>query len=228
MTRARVEKYSNERLRARRARILQTAREIIGEKGVDGLNMRELAEKSGVALATLYNIYGSKDVLVSYAVNDFLESILETTVQKTARQTSLDRLLTLIDMIGRDVKKSASYTLVVVALYFKSGRDQGVHDMLYKIGLSKFSEVLDNMREDAGYAEWVSIEMLADEMTEQVLWRILQWSRDSFPDRLLGDHMRLSALQILAGVTSGPMHGEIVRQLRLTTEKLAKVRNKKT
>lgn len=219
----RIEKYSNDRLRARKARILKTARQIIGAKGVDGLTMRELAEKSDVALATLYNIFGSKDVLVGYAVNDFLEGILDLSVQKAPKKASLEKLLLVLDLIARDVKKSSAYIHVVVALYFKIERDKGVHNMLYNIGHSKFAELLESMRDEANYYDWVSLDLLADEFTEQVLWRILQWGRKAIPDSLLADSMKYSVLQILVGATRGAMTDQINAHLKTTTSKLARL-----
>ena len=220
----RIEKYSNERLRARKARILQEARNLIGTKGVEGLTMRELADNSEVALATLYNIYGSKDLLITYAVNDFFEPIVETGVKKTLKKTSLDRLLMLIETIAEYVKKSPAYVRVVVAMYFKIERDQGIHKMLYSLALNEFSTVLEGMREEANYHDWVAIDLLADEISEQILWRLFQWSRGVVPDEHLAEFMKYSALQILVGATRGEITETIHAHLKKTTRKLVKIR----
>lgn len=221
----RVEKYSNERLRARKARILQEARNLIGTKGVDGLTMRELADKSGVALATLYNIYGSKDVLVSYAVNDFFEKILETGVVASPGKTTLERMLGLLDLIAKQVRKQAAYTRVVVTLYFKLDSDMGIHNMLYKIAITEFTELLEEMRAEADYHDWVSVELLADEISEQLLLRIFQWVRGGVPDAHLADVIKFSVLQLLVGATRGTVSTTIHTHLAKLARKLARVRS---
>lgn len=55
----------------RRARIVQAARELIGETGGDaGLSMRALAARAGVSLATPYNLFGSKRAILVTVLED--------------------------------------------------------------------------------------------------------------------------------------------------------------
>lgn len=65
----------------RRQRILAAARSLIEDGGFDDLSMRALAERAGVSVTTLYNLYGSKDqirfALVS-ALIDGIDAVLET------------------------------------------------------------------------------------------------------------------------------------------------------
>jgi len=50
----------------RRNKILEAARSIIETEGVQGLSVRQLANRSGLVVKTLYNLYGSKEnILVS-------------------------------------------------------------------------------------------------------------------------------------------------------------------
>lgn len=63
-----------------RAEILQAVGEIIAAEGLDGLTMRKLADRAGVAVATLYNQFTDRDgVLVAFVGNglDELESELD-------------------------------------------------------------------------------------------------------------------------------------------------------
>lgn len=48
----------------RRARILLAARELIAERGYEGLTMRDLARASRVSVPTLYNLFGGKQALI--------------------------------------------------------------------------------------------------------------------------------------------------------------------
>lgn len=48
----------------RRARIGKVARQLVVERGYEGLTMRELAQKARVAVPTLYNLFGSKDAIL--------------------------------------------------------------------------------------------------------------------------------------------------------------------
>lgn len=63
-----------------RAEILHAVGEIIAVDGLDGLTMRKLAERAGVAVATLYNQFADRDgVLVAFVSSglDQLESELD-------------------------------------------------------------------------------------------------------------------------------------------------------
>ena len=53
-----------------RAEVLVAAGEIIAEEGLEGLTMRKLAARAGVAVATLYNQFGDRSgVLVAFVSN---------------------------------------------------------------------------------------------------------------------------------------------------------------
>ncbi len=65
---------------ARDSEVIDAAGVLIAESGVDGLTMRKLAERAGVAVATLYNQFGDRDgVLVAFVSSglDQLENELD-------------------------------------------------------------------------------------------------------------------------------------------------------
>jgi TetR/AcrR family transcriptional regulator, cholesterol catabolism regulator len=55
----------------RRARILEEVIELIAEVGADAVQMRDVAQRSGVALATVYRYFSSKDHLLAVALEDW-------------------------------------------------------------------------------------------------------------------------------------------------------------
>ena len=62
----------------RRERILASARELIAERGYEGLTMRDLAAHCRVSVPTLYNQFGSKDSLLAAAVETHCSGLLAT------------------------------------------------------------------------------------------------------------------------------------------------------
>ena len=64
---AESKRYSSATMAQRHKDILSAARRMLAE-GEGDIRMRELAERSGVALGTLYNRFGSKDALAAEAV----------------------------------------------------------------------------------------------------------------------------------------------------------------
>lgn len=61
----------------RRQRILQAARELIHEGGLEGLSMRRLARLAELSTRTLYNLYGAKE--------DILFALMEESVEELGR-----------------------------------------------------------------------------------------------------------------------------------------------
>jgi AcrR family transcriptional regulator len=56
---------------ARRAKIIEKVIGLIGEVGVDAVQMRDVAQRSEVALATLYRYFSSKENLLAAALEDW-------------------------------------------------------------------------------------------------------------------------------------------------------------
>jgi AcrR family transcriptional regulator len=219
---SRSKTYTSDRLTSRKARILKEARTIIGEKGLDNLNMRELAARSGVALATLYNLYGSKDNLIGFAVNNFFEPIVENTIASANSKTPLNRLLLLLEKLAQDVINTPAYARVVVSLYYKPEPGEAIHRMLYDLAFKEFSQLIDAMRNDENFIPWASTPLLADEIAEQIMVRIYQWCREDLRDNELADIMKYSVLQILVGSTKGKLNDGITQHLKKLTRKRTK------
>lgn len=67
-----------ERQEARRRRILRASARLAGRGGFDAVQMREVAENSGVALGTLYRYFPSKVHLLVATMQDQLQQMHET------------------------------------------------------------------------------------------------------------------------------------------------------
>lgn len=67
-----------ERQAARRARILRASARLAGRGGFDAVQMREVAESSGVALGTLYRYFPSKVHLLVATMQDRLDQLHAT------------------------------------------------------------------------------------------------------------------------------------------------------
>jgi AcrR family transcriptional regulator len=59
---------------ARRARIIATATELLDEREYERIQIREVAEGAGVALATLYRYFPSKELLYAHVLQAWSES----------------------------------------------------------------------------------------------------------------------------------------------------------
>jgi len=77
-----------------RSEILNAVGEIIAADGLDGLTMRKLAERAGVAVATLYNQFTDRDgVLVAFVSSGLDQLELELDEQPAAEPIDATRVL---------------------------------------------------------------------------------------------------------------------------------------
>jgi AcrR family transcriptional regulator len=98
-------KRLTERQLRRRSTILSVARQLIAEKGYAGVTMRELAEKSGVAYKSLYDLYGSKDNLLGKAIEERLRLVFEG-ISRSTGASGFERLMDIIE-------RASSHTLEI-------------------------------------------------------------------------------------------------------------------
>lgn len=89
-----------------RQEIIQAARQIIREKGIDGLSMRAIAKIVHTSPANLYEYFLNKEEIIVSVYNDFLAGLLETLLiipSKTSGRTYLLALcMQYIDYVGED------------------------------------------------------------------------------------------------------------------------------
>ena len=55
----------------RRAKVIEAVIELIADVGAEAVQMRDVAQRSGVALATVYRYFSSKDHLLAAALEDW-------------------------------------------------------------------------------------------------------------------------------------------------------------
>jgi TetR/AcrR family transcriptional regulator, cholesterol catabolism regulator len=84
----------------RRARIIEAVIELIAEVGGETVQMRDVAQRSGVALATVYRYFGSKDHLLAAALEDW-QKRLTRRVLATRTRSDRDPLPGVLDYLQR-------------------------------------------------------------------------------------------------------------------------------
>ena len=81
----------------RRRRVVKAAAELIGERSDGAFTMQELAERSGVSLATPYNLFGSKAAVLGQVFARQIEGYQQG--QPLAEPSVADRLRTAVDRL---------------------------------------------------------------------------------------------------------------------------------
>lgn len=110
---------------ARRRRILHEARRMMVEGGAQGMGMRELAERAGVSLRTLYNAFGSKEALIAAAVRQYYDKFLRA-LSDGRDPYGFDWVLSGIVATNLRNQQIRDYLSALVNLYFSSSADPAI------------------------------------------------------------------------------------------------------
>lgn len=86
----------------RRAKFIEAAIELIRDDGPDAVQMRDVAKRSGVSLATAYRYFRSKDHLLAAALEDWQERLTSRTLAAATRfADDAERIAAILDYLRR-------------------------------------------------------------------------------------------------------------------------------
>jgi TetR/AcrR family transcriptional regulator, cholesterol catabolism regulator len=85
----------------RRAKIIEAVIDLIAEVGADAVQMRDVSKRSGVALATVYRYFNSKDYLLAAALEDWQKRLTRRILASRARHANQDPLPAILDYLQR-------------------------------------------------------------------------------------------------------------------------------
>lgn len=81
---------------AREQAILQSTCDLLGEKSFDAMTMDDVAGKVGIAKASLYKHFGSKEELCAAAMVEMLSSVQDYLATLDAQTSAIDKLRALV------------------------------------------------------------------------------------------------------------------------------------
>jgi TetR/AcrR family transcriptional regulator, cholesterol catabolism regulator len=85
----------------RRARIIEAVIDLIADVGAEAVQMRDVAQRSGVALATVYRYFSSKDHLLAAALEDWQKRLTRRILASRGARTDQDPLPGVLDYLRR-------------------------------------------------------------------------------------------------------------------------------
>ncbi len=205
----------SERQIMRRATILSRARELMEERGYDGVTMRDLAERSGVALKTLYDIYGSKDDLLVKAIEERARLVFEGLDRDTGK-VGFDRLMMIVETQWRGALEVPNLTKSVAPILNAQPGAFTIEDAYMKYHRRAIQEIA----EAGELAPWADVDFLVRLMLVDQGPITILWSRDEISSDQLLDFTVMMMSQILYPATLGATREAIGRVLEDTYTKL--------
>ncbi len=197
----------------RRARIISTTRELIGELGIEGISMRNLAQRCDVAVATLYNQFGSRDAIIAEALRTDFEGRYQPLSQRTS---TLDPASKVRERIGDAVRGMQGplrdYTRSVMFFYFHHKPDSVLRAAIHDFVVSDFSAIAEDIRQRGDLQPWVRIDTFSDDLITQLYALVMKWSQGHISDRRLRARLTQAAATNFIGISRGKTR-ELFEQL---------------
>jgi len=187
----------------RRERILDAVRDAIVTEGPDGVRMRGLAERCGVAVATLYNQFGSRDALIAAALERDFRGRYEPLSRRTVNATPPEQLRRRIVQAGRDIRRMREYTAAVLAAFFRPSIDPTFRAVVHDFVAADFRGIVDHIGDAGDLLDWVDREAFASDVVTQLYAISVSWVQGAIPAGDLVSRLLRCAAIAFAGISRG-------------------------
>jgi AcrR family transcriptional regulator len=196
---ARIPKQLTERQLRRRSNILSVARELIAEKGYAGVTMRELAEKSGVAYKSLYDLYGGKDNLLGKAIEERLRLVFEA-IDRSVASTGFDRLMTMVERSAAAILEIPNLARALEPILIASPGKFSIEDIWQRF----HRQAIMDIQRQGDLIEGTDIDFILRDLILDAGSTRFYWANGVIPDDRLADAQKYSACKTLLPVLTGP------------------------
>jgi TetR/AcrR family transcriptional regulator, cholesterol catabolism regulator len=134
----------------RRAKILEEVIRLIADVGADAVQMRDVAQRSGVALATLYRYFRSKEHLLAAALEDWQKRLTRRIVTTGVPGTG-DPLPAMLDYLRRAQRafhRNPNMTaLMLQAMTSADPEAKAAMDHMNRTNVEMFDRLLEGIAE---------------------------------------------------------------------------------
>lgn len=215
----------------RRARILVAARELIAERGYDGLTMRDLAQASRVSVPTLYNLFGGKQALLLGELETTFSAVVAG-IEQARTGNVVDRALATCDAGNADVLSAPRYSRELILLFLTSSETAP----LRRTSAESYAELMADLLRDgqkAGEIEsWIDPLVLSQRMFAHYQLAMIEWARGELDTEGFRAATRFGMCAMLLGVTRGKAHRQVAKEMQavqstLTSRRRPKARARK-
>ena len=197
---------------ARRERIITTTRALIGELGIEGITMRNLAQRCGVAVATLYNQFGSREAIIAAALQMDFVGRYEPLSERTAALDPASKVRERIILAARAITGPLrDYTSSVMFFYFHHKPDSTIRAAIHDVVVADFLAIAEEIAALDELQPWVRIEIFCDDLITQLYALVTKWSQGHISDRRLRPRLLQAAAISFIGISRGQTREEFER-----------------
>jgi AcrR family transcriptional regulator len=202
------------RILDRRARIIQRTRELVAARGIEALTIRDLAADCGVAVATLYNQFGSREGVIGAALEADFRGRFEPLALRTRNLSPAMKLQERITLATRAMFTDLrEYTKSVMFFYFHHTANPELRAAIHDYAASDFTHIVEEIRRQGDLQPWVDPVSFADDIITQNYALVMKWAQGYIKDRELDARMIHAIAASFIGITRGKTRAEFERLL---------------
>lgn len=194
----------------RRERILDAAREIIGERGYGALTMRDLARTSRVTVPTIYNLVGGKEDVLFAAVEDQTQRFVAS-IARVRAEPAAARVLGLIEASCRELLRAPRYYRALLPLLMQAGAADTARAAVGQALGSQLRLGLEELERSGELAPWVDPDALLERLFAHLTYTSLQWAGGELGRKGLRAASVYGACLLLAAASTGASRAEFER-----------------
>ncbi|MDE2404966.1 MAG: TetR/AcrR family transcriptional regulator [Sphingomonadales bacterium] len=179
--------------RQRRAHILATIRLMLVEGGCDAVTMRGIAERSGHAVQTVYNLVGPREQALVEAISDYTRYVGRTAAHDLADP---DAVVTIIDQWVESIAARPEFCRQVSLIFF--GPSRGVFYAIRDRQLKGLLGLLLRQQKSGVLLPDAPVRDIAEQMAFAASALCIEWADRPFPLPDLRRRMRATFANLLA------------------------------
>jgi AcrR family transcriptional regulator len=181
-----------------RGQILRELRRQIGTKGVARITMRDLAAASGVTTKTLYNLFGSKDALISETIRYTYKSIMTSIMGSDPDIDAFGQLVAFVCGAARFNLSERMYVAAAVYAYYSADSSStAIHRDFREFVTPAVTGLLVSMQDAGELHRWSPPAVLSRQIVDSMMSTAAEWSKGVIRDSQLLDASLLSVLSLM-------------------------------
>lgn len=218
---SRSQVYSSPLIIARRNRILDETRKMIGKQGIASISMDEVAKRAGVAKRTLYNAFQSKEHLIALAINKYFEDYVSK-IDYSTENATLEWMIERLIIVAKRNLQIKNYSRALMNIYYSADVDPEIRQVIHEIASKSHEVWINELARKNQLQPWLDAEGLTDMLVRYRYATAHSWTEGRIPDDRFLRELLVGFLTFMAGATIGTARKEILAALADIDERLAK------
>ncbi len=204
----------------RRARIQKAARRLVAERGYEGLTMRDLARAARVSVPTLYNLFGSKDAILTAELYEVANAIAAAIPPPGTEGSFFARGMAAFDAGMSIIEREPEFFRAAIQMFLTSPATSEMRQRVEGAFIALNQMNLEAAQRAGHLVEWADPALVARHMHALQMAAYLAWGLGQLDFATFRAASLSGTCHLLAGVSRNAFHAEVIARLRMIQPEL--------